>query len=395
MTTKNRLVTTWKDSWHPGKTGNGGYRGPAIRCIVFVRGQPTILATSNLQKSRRNMTENTETNRNVPSTPTGTGVECKCGKVCKNLRGLRVHQSRTACGRAMPQKQRSGSSPGETQKNTSQEDHHSTGNLLEDVALHDDEQMLELESRNQDDSLFADFEDETLESNAERVVKTQRERGISNMSRVKWPKTSDKAEWKQLDDDLDKLLEQTLKGPVETKLESLTSIVYTVSKDRFGLCEKKEPKPQEPNRREKEMRRIRKELRDLKKCFKNASMEEKDGLKVLRDGLREHLKSLRKAERLKINRKLKSRRRFQFTANPYKFSKMLFESERGGKLESTVEEVEAFLDQSHSDPLKDEPLEECSRIEPVPVPMNQFDCKEPTFHEVECVVRKVRSCSAP
>ena len=40
--------------------------------------------------------------------------------------------------------------------------------------------------------------------------------------------------WEELDDDLEKILEVALQGSVERKINSLVTIVYNVSKERFG-----------------------------------------------------------------------------------------------------------------------------------------------------------------
>ena len=46
--------------------------------------------------------------------------------------------------------------------------------------------------------------------------------------------TNDSA-WKQFDDDLEIILETTMQGNVEKKLNTLSTIVYNVGKERFGI----------------------------------------------------------------------------------------------------------------------------------------------------------------
>ena len=115
-----------------------------------------------------------ETTQHVLSTPRVTEEICECGKVCKNLRELRVHLAKTACGRVTSRKQRPGSPPGESQENTSQEEHHSTGNLQEDETLHDYEQALEAEEANLSDS-FDESEEEAQETIRESVASERSE----------------------------------------------------------------------------------------------------------------------------------------------------------------------------------------------------------------------------
>ncbi|KAH3704540.1 hypothetical protein DPMN_079596 [Dreissena polymorpha] len=74
------------------------------------------------------------TTRLVQRTLTGgvAVVKCgKCDKICKNLRGLRIHQARTDCGKSDTQTQRSGVTPGETLEDPSREEYHrGTSTLL-------------------------------------------------------------------------------------------------------------------------------------------------------------------------------------------------------------------------------------------------------------------------
>lgn len=102
--------------------------------------------------------------------------------------------------------------------------------------------------------------------------------------RVKWPRMSSNMEWKQLDEDLDKILEVALAGPVEKKINTLTSIIYNLAREHFGIEERKiaSMKEKELNRKEK-MKHRRKEIRTLTKQFKKATDQE--GLTDLTAGL--------------------------------------------------------------------------------------------------------------
>ena len=57
--------------------------------------------------------------------------------------------------------------------------------------------------------------------------------------RIKWHNLSDKTLWKQLDEDLNNILEASLQGPVDRKLTALTTLIYSVGKKRFGLEEER------------------------------------------------------------------------------------------------------------------------------------------------------------
>ena len=48
---------------------------------------------------------------------------CHCGKICKNIHGLKIHQARMKCQVETSQGQRTGASPGETQETQGREAH--------------------------------------------------------------------------------------------------------------------------------------------------------------------------------------------------------------------------------------------------------------------------------
>ena len=133
----------------------------------------------------------------------------------------------------------------------------------------------------------------------------------------------------------------------------------------------------------------------LRKTFKTANPEGKKGLKDLRDEHRKEISSLRKAEQIRKRKRNTARKRAAFIANPYQFSKKLFENERSGCLSTSMQDIEKHLESVHADPLRNEPLRDCQRILPVDTPETPFDSREPTFTEIKEVVKKSRSCSAP
>lgn len=127
----------------------------------------------------------------------GFGVRCYYGKVCKNTRGLKIHQRRSWCGTSATQEQLSG----ETKENFSQEAPHSAEDLF----------ALELPQHQ--------IPGQPSSSSATPIYSSRRER-------IKWPKLSDSIAWMQFDDDLDSILEAALAGPVHKKVDSLTTIAY-------------------------------------------------------------------------------------------------------------------------------------------------------------------------
>jgi hypothetical protein len=213
--------------------------------------------------------------------------------------------------------------------------------------------------------------------------------------RIKWPKASDKS-WKQLDEDLDIILETSMQGPVDRKLTTLTTLIYSLGKERFGLekeCVQREP--QKPNRRQTRIQTLRRELRQLRRRFRDSSSTERIGLTQLKDSIRLQLNALRKAENIRRKTRERTKKRAAFTNNPYRFARSLLDKERSGKLESPIDEVESYLHVTHSDPNREVALGDCERIDPAREPETKLDMKEPTLWEVKQVVKKARTGSAP
>ena len=257
----------------------------------------------------------------------------------------------------------------QTQENPSQEAPHSTGDLSAS-ALPLNRTM--------------------VNSDASRQPQPVRER-------VKWPKMNSNKEWQQLDEDLCNILECALVGTAEQKIATMTAIIYNVAKERFGVEERKTitPNARQPNRREKQMQSLRKELKILSKQFSNATEGEKEGIRELTAGLRERLRRLRRAERTRTQRKKRGAKRAQFIKDPYRFTKTLLGEARSGTLNSSKEEVEEALRSTHCDPQRYEHLSSHPKITRVPPPSSPLMTGEPTWREVEEVVKKARTASAP
>ena len=228
------------------------------------------------------------------------------------------------------------------------------------------------------------------------VTESRNAPNFTKRQRIAWPRTHDR-KWDVFDEDIDVILQSTLQGRVERKINTLTTKVYSMGLERFG-CEGKDRKQKHepiPNRRERERKKLREELNSLRKRFKKASMEEKRGLAEIREQLRSRLKTLTTAERLRRKRRERTRKRAAFIANPYRFTKTLLGEERGGSLQSSEEEVVKYLREVHSDPNREHPLGDCDRISAVDPPKFSLNMKEPSLQEVRDVVKKARACSAP
>ncbi|VDI03328.1 Hypothetical predicted protein [Mytilus galloprovincialis] len=102
-------------------------------------------------------------------------AKCHCGKICKNQRGLKIHQSRSGCSRGIVTEQRTDLS-GETQENPSQDTNHSARNLSASVTFHDSSQSL----------------------NDEEPITQQRQETSHQKERIAWPKMNSEAQWRNL-----------------------------------------------------------------------------------------------------------------------------------------------------------------------------------------------------
>ncbi|CAC5381747.1 unnamed protein product [Mytilus coruscus] len=316
------------------------------------------------------------TTQMVQTTLTGEKAEakCHCGKICKNQRGLKIHQSRSGCSRGIVTEQRTDLS-GETQENPSQDTNHSARNLSASVTSHDSSQSL----------------------NGEEHITQQRQETSHQKERIAWPKMNSEAQWRDLNDDLGVILETSLQGCVERRIETLTSLIYNIGKERFGVEERKEKSntKQTPNRREQKIKQLRKELKDLNRRYKKSNEIEKLGIACITDSVSEELRRTRRAKQLKNSNKKKAKNRANFIKNPYNYTKTLLGGERTGHLHCSKEEVEKYLHETHSDKERETPLGYCPRVEEEEQPTIEFETKEPTWKEVCEVVKKARTGSAP
>ncbi|CAC5398522.1 unnamed protein product [Mytilus coruscus] len=258
----------------------------------------------------------------VQTTLTGEKAEakCHCGKIWKNQRGLKIHQSRSGCSRGLVTKQRSDLS-GETQENPSQDTNQSGRNLSASVTSHDSSQSLN---------------------------------GV--------------------------ILATSLQGCVERRIETLTTQVYNIGKEIFGVKERKERSntKQTPNKREQKIKQLRKELKDLNRRYKKSNEIEKLGIACITDSVREELRRTRRAEQPKNSKKEKAKNSANFIKNPYNYTKTLLGGDRSGYLHCKKEEVEKYLHETHSDKERETPLGYCPRVEEEEQPTIEFETKEPT-----------------
>ncbi|XP_076090373.1 uncharacterized protein LOC143062594 [Mytilus galloprovincialis] len=214
--------------------------------------------------------------------------------------------------------------------------------------------------------------------------------------KVKWPNNKSKSEWQQFDEDVDAILNTTLAGNIDRKIESMTSFIYNIGMDRFGADEKEVVRREgQKNRRESKIAKMRKDLRQLKKRYNQASEDEKPALSELRDTIRKKLKITRRAERTRKRRKKREKARAQFTSDPFQFTSRLLGKKGSGQLKASKEEVEEYLREMHSDPKREDELPDIEQLIRPENPEQVFDESPPKLKEVVDVIKKGRAASAP
>nr|BAC82600.1 reverse transcriptase [Danio rerio] len=176
----------------------------------------------------------------------------------------------------------------------------------------------------------------------------------------------------------------------------MTKLIVNIAAERFGtVIPKPTPSTYTPSHRVKEIKRLRKELKLLKRQYKAAGEVERAGLEDLRGILRKQLVNLCRAEYHRKRRRERARKRAAFLANPFKLTKQLLGQKRTGKLTCSKEAINNHLKATYSDPYKEQPLGPCGALLTPPEPTSEFNMKEPCRSEVEEVVRRARSSSAP
>ena len=58
--------------------------------------------------------------------------------------------------------------------------------------------------------------------------------------RINWPRMDEEKAWRDLDSDLSSIVQTAMQGGIEKKVTTFTTIVYNVSKEKFGTVEPKE-----------------------------------------------------------------------------------------------------------------------------------------------------------
>ena len=220
--------------------------------------------------------------------------------------------------------------------------------------------------------------------------------------KMRWPARAEREMWKEVDKDLNTLMEGTVKGPLKMKLVIFNNIIYNYGEERFGLEKKgggNQVKCQILSRWQQEIKDLRKELKNLSKKWKIAKKSNDwnriVGLDDLRFEHRERLKVLRKAERLRRKRKQQVRERSNFYEDPFKFMESLFPQDKSGVPKVARQKLEEHLRRTYSDSDRNRDLPWVEDLVRLTEPGVPFDLSPPCRKEVDDFIEKARSSSAP
>lgn len=159
-------------------------------------------------------------------------------------------------------------------------------------------------------------------------------------TKIKWPKANDRAEWQRLDSNLSLLVELSVHGGVESKLNIFGEIIFEECRERLGEVIRRERTAPRKGRREKDIEQLVRDRRQLRQNWRKAAQDAKEALKELWDTLRQKLAKLRRVEMIRRRRKKREKERTSFFKDPFKDARQLLDEKRSGKLDTTKEELE-------------------------------------------------------
>lgn len=317
--------------------------------------------------------------------------KCACGWVkVTTFRGIRIHQGKARCGQK-GQQQPCTATADKTRGTKGQGENHSANgpNVADGVRVTEEEGPL-VENEPQ-----REHEDPVLTTPGRAEPRTETKKA-ARRSKIKWPKSSEVEAWRALDTHLIKILEESLHGGAEAKLNQIGDIIYQTCKDRFGeIVPRQRTIRREKGRREKEILELVQRRRQLRKNWRKATQAEKEGLKALWEEVRKRLAMLRRAERIRKRSKRKQKERDSFFKDPFKHARQLLEEKKTGKLETTREQLEQHVREQCSDPQRSFPLGTPGYVPRPAQPTAEFNIMPPKLSEVRQVVEKARSSSAP
>ena len=340
-----------------------------------------------------NRTDNTEKTGTKTTNDSKILRKCSCGwSKVTSYRGLRIHQGKAKCG-GITHLQTCTASADETRRTLSPVEHHSAvESTIVDGEREEPHQPSLQEEQQQEHAPMPGMH---LEPASSQPTSNPPRENPTRQAKVRWPKNIDKEAWRCFDQNLHLTLQYSLKGSTTSKLNLLGNIIYEEGKQSFGEMPKKKPTTKQKGRREREIFQLVKERRLLRKAWRKAQDLEKEALKCLWDQLKSRLANLRRAERIRKRRSRKEKARTSFFRDPFKYARDLLEEKKSGKLETTAEELESHIKEQLGDSDQNTPLGSPGHVPCPPEPGTKFDTTPPRWAEINQVVQKARTASAP
>lgn len=299
-----------------------------------------------------------------------------CGGLFKNERGVKIHQGKSKCKEQRQQRR----APELTQSNLSE--------FVRDVR-----QSVEEDQGQEANHSAPDLPAQPAQSIG-GISEPESPKDFARKPRLNLPPTADRR-WAQLDNDLNTIPEDTLKGDAAKKIKTMVSLVYQACYDTFGAKEGKKPRPPVgPSRRQRQIKELRGKLQTLKKRWREASGDEREALDEISTETRKRLIQLRRAETAREKQKEKRRKRKAFFNNPFQFTADLLGKPKGGTLSCSKKEMENSVAAAHGNSSRGIPLGECPFQLPTLSPHTPFNMADFTMDEVRAVVTKARAASA-
>ncbi len=217
-----------------------------------------------------------------------------CRGLFKNERGVKIHQGKSKCKEQSQQRR----APELTQSNLSK--------FVKGV-----HQSVEEVQGQEANHSAPDLPAQPTQSIG-RVGEPESPKDFERKPRLNLPPAAD-CRWAQLDNDLNTILENTLKGDAAKKIKIMVEVVYQACHDAFGAKEGKTPRPPAgPSRRQRQIKELREELKTLKRRWREASDEERAALDEISTETQKRLIQLRRAETTWEKQREKRRKRKAF-----------------------------------------------------------------------------------
>lgn len=95
-----------------------------------------------------------------------------------------------------------------------------------------------------------------------------------------WPKANDKEAWRSFEADLVPVLQNSLRGSLESKVKLLEHIIYEEGAQSFGEKHIRSVRLKQNGRHEGEIHQLLKERHLLRKAWRKAKEEEKEEIRA-------------------------------------------------------------------------------------------------------------------